>query len=90
MGGAKYGLAIFDVAGYLGHNGELPGFQGFMGYDPANGTVVVALTNLNTGPEPERPGTADSIARAFSQARLTADPRFLTPRSRGVPGRERL
>jgi D-alanyl-D-alanine carboxypeptidase len=64
-GGARYGLAIFDVNGYLGHNGELPGFQSFMGYNPANRTTVVVLTNLSAGPQPERPGTADSIARAI-------------------------
>jgi D-alanyl-D-alanine carboxypeptidase len=64
-GGARYGLAIFDVQGYLGHNGELPGFQSFMGYDPANRTTVVVLTNLTAGPQPERPGPADAIARAI-------------------------
>jgi D-alanyl-D-alanine carboxypeptidase len=64
-GGAKYGLAIFDVQGYLGHNGELPGFQSFMGYNPANGVTLVVLTNLTAGPQPERPGPADTIARAI-------------------------
>lgn len=64
-GGAKYGLAIFDVQGYLGHNGELPGFQSFMGYNPANGVTLVVLTNLTSGPQPERPGPADTIARTI-------------------------
>jgi D-alanyl-D-alanine carboxypeptidase len=64
-GGAKYGLAIFDVQGYLGHNGELPGFQSFMGHNPASGITIVVLTNLTSGPQPERPGPADAIARAI-------------------------
>jgi D-alanyl-D-alanine carboxypeptidase len=64
-GGVQYGLAIFNVQGYLGHNGELPGFQSFMGYNPANGVTLVVLTNLTSGPQPERPGPADAIARAL-------------------------
>jgi D-alanyl-D-alanine carboxypeptidase len=44
---ASYGLAIFDVSGFLGHNGSLPGFQSFMGYRPDKGATVIVLTNLD-------------------------------------------
>jgi hypothetical protein len=36
-----------------------------MGFNPASGATVVILTNLTAGPQTERPGTAEAIARAI-------------------------
>ncbi|MER8003801.1 serine hydrolase domain-containing protein [Streptomyces sp. NPDC095613] len=57
-----YGLGIANFDGMWGHNGELPGFQSFAGYDPATGTTIVVLTNLDDH-------SADTLA-AFLRARL--------------------
>jgi D-alanyl-D-alanine carboxypeptidase len=72
---AKYGLAIFDVAGFLGHNGSLPGFQSFMGYMPSRDATIIVLTNLDTssactpsttpGQPPTCPETADTLAKVI-------------------------
>jgi D-alanyl-D-alanine carboxypeptidase len=73
---AKYGLAIFDVEGFLGHNGSLPGFQSFMGYMPSKDATIIVLTNLDKsstctpsttapGQPPTCPETADSLARVI-------------------------
>jgi D-alanyl-D-alanine carboxypeptidase len=43
-----YGLGIeqaFDGR-LLGHNGAIPGYQSFMGYDPQTGAVIIVLANL--------------------------------------------
>jgi CubicO group peptidase (beta-lactamase class C family) len=72
---ARYGLAIFDVNGFLGHNGALPGFQSFMGYRPETGAVVIVLTNLDQsatcappsspGGPPTCTGPADALAQTI-------------------------
>lgn len=43
---ASYGLALAKLGPLYGHTGELPGYNSFMGYDPARKvTVVVWATN---------------------------------------------
>lgn len=59
----KYGLAIFNIAGFLGHNGELPGFQSFMGYRPADGATIIVFTNLSLSPSGK--GTADELTQTI-------------------------
>ncbi|WP_331766304.1 serine hydrolase domain-containing protein [Embleya sp. NBC_00896] len=41
----KYGLGIFDVNGWLGHNGSLPGYQSLTVYLPAQQATLVILVN---------------------------------------------
>jgi D-alanyl-D-alanine carboxypeptidase len=53
--GAGYGLGIFDVQGWVGHNGSLPGYESLTVYfPPAQATLVVLLnTDINyKGSEP--------------------------------------
>ncbi|MET8137874.1 serine hydrolase domain-containing protein [Streptomyces sp. NPDC005251] len=53
--GAGYGLGIFDVQGWVGHNGSLPGYESLTVYfPPAHATLVVLLnTDINyKGSEP--------------------------------------
>jgi hypothetical protein len=71
----KYGLALFDAAGYLGHNGELPGFQSFMGYQPHQGRTIVVLTNLAT---PQGTGPADAFATIIVKELAATSPRSTT------------
>jgi D-alanyl-D-alanine carboxypeptidase len=44
--GIQYGLGIQNDDGLLGHNGAIPGFQSYMGYDPDRQLTIVVLTNL--------------------------------------------
>lgn len=44
--GASYGLGIAKFGNLYGHTGELPGFNTFMGSDPANSVTLVVWTNL--------------------------------------------
>lgn len=69
----SYGLAIFDVQGFLGHNGALPGFQSFMGYRPGQAAMVIVLTNLDQATtctpasNPGEPPTCSQTADALTQ-----------------------
>ena len=40
-----YGMGMFNVAGWLGHNGSLPGYQTVAVYRKATHTTVIALIN---------------------------------------------
>ncbi|MEU8527418.1 serine hydrolase domain-containing protein [Streptomyces sp. NPDC048629] len=53
--GSGYGLGIFDVQGWIGHNGSLPGYESLTVYLPeAQATLVVLLNTdiLDEGVEP--------------------------------------
>ena len=57
---AQYGLRTFPVNGFLGHDGELPGFQSFLGYDPDQQLTIILLVNLTTTADGQTP--ADTLA----------------------------
>ena len=44
-GAAGYGLALGCVGGWVGHTGELPGFNTSVFYDTTSDTTVVTMTN---------------------------------------------
>ena len=48
---AKYGLGIFNAGGVLGHDGDIPGFQSFIGYQPQKGATVIVLTTIDYSPD---------------------------------------
>jgi D-alanyl-D-alanine carboxypeptidase len=56
----RYGLGIVDIVGFLGHTGQLPGFQSFMGYRPRDGAAIIVLVNLDAAPNGTTP--ADVLA----------------------------
>ncbi|MFF4583306.1 serine hydrolase domain-containing protein [Streptomyces sp. NPDC001389] len=57
--GAGYGLGIFDVQGWIGHNGSLPGYQSLTIYLPEQRATMVVLLNTDIpyGPQQEEPST---------------------------------
>jgi D-alanyl-D-alanine carboxypeptidase len=42
---ARYGFALFDISGWIGHNGSLPGYQSLTVYEPKLKTTMVVLLN---------------------------------------------
>ncbi|OBF33555.1 serine hydrolase [Mycobacterium sp. ACS1612] len=42
-----YGLGIFDLGGWIGHNGSLPGYQTVVVYLPEKQTSLVIMTNTD-------------------------------------------
>ncbi|WP_369387026.1 serine hydrolase domain-containing protein [Streptomyces sp. CG1] len=55
--GAGYGLGIFDVQGWIGHNGSLPGYESLTVYLPSTRTTLVALLNTDTDYRSQEPST---------------------------------
>jgi D-alanyl-D-alanine carboxypeptidase len=47
---AKYGFALFEVDGWTGHNGSLPGYQSLTMYLPAKHATMVILLNSDIDP----------------------------------------
>lgn len=58
--GIRYGLGLESFGPMLGHDGAIPGFQTFMGYDPATDITIIVLCTLRDGPAGGRP--ANEIA----------------------------
>ncbi|GAA1199880.1 serine hydrolase domain-containing protein [Pseudonocardia alaniniphila] len=66
---ASYGLALARFGPMIGHDGSLPGYQSFMGYDPDGDKTLIVLTNLQAAPNGAQP--ANEIAkRIIVQAQL--------------------
>jgi D-alanyl-D-alanine carboxypeptidase len=61
--GQQYGYGIaqlrFGPNAVYFHGGEMPGYNSFMGYDPANRVTLVVWTNLTVSPDGKP--TANSI-----------------------------
>ena len=63
-----YGLGIFSVHGWLGHNGSLPGYQTLSLYHRPTKTTVVALINSDVARRGVAPSTVlgEAITRVIS------------------------
>ena len=69
IGTAAYGLALAQFGPMIGHDGSLPGYQSFMGHDPASGNTLIVFTNL--GVSPAGVATANEIARRIIETLAT-------------------
>ncbi|MFF8847572.1 serine hydrolase domain-containing protein [Streptomyces sp. NPDC015127] len=45
--GAGYGLGIFDIQGWIGHNGSIPGYEALSIYLPESKATLVVLLNTD-------------------------------------------
>jgi D-alanyl-D-alanine carboxypeptidase len=54
--GAQYGLAIAEFpGGFIGHDGQLPGFNSFVAHNPETGATIVVVTNVYSAPDGSQP-----------------------------------
>lgn len=60
-----YGIGMFNVHGWIGHNGSLPGYQTLTLYLPQTKTTVVAFVNTNIERNGEAPSTV--LGRAITR-----------------------
>jgi D-alanyl-D-alanine carboxypeptidase len=65
-----YGLGIFNLGGWIGHNGSLPGYQTVAVYLPQKQTTLVTLINTDISYQGGEPSTA--LATAITKE-LTPD-----------------
>lgn len=63
-----YGLGIFDVAGWIGHNGSLPGYESLVVYLPEAKATLVVLLNTDINYKGSEPSTlfGQAITRIVS------------------------
>ena len=57
-----YGLGIFNLGGWIGHNGSLPGYQTVVVYLPEKQTSLVIMTNTDIEYQGGEPSTALATA----------------------------
>ncbi|MDT5008989.1 MAG: D-alanyl-D-alanine carboxypeptidase [Mycobacterium sp.] len=65
-----YGLGIFSLGGWIGHNGSLPGYQSVVVYQPDTHQTLVILSNTDISYQGSEPSTA--LANAVTKV-LTPD-----------------
>ncbi|MFI8962846.1 serine hydrolase domain-containing protein [Streptomyces sp. NPDC053493] len=57
VGNAGYGLGIFDVGGWIGHNGSLPGYETIVAYLPESQATMVVMLNTDILVDEVEPST---------------------------------
>ncbi len=74
--GAGYGLGIFDVQGWIGHNGSLPGYESLTVYLPEPQATMVVLLNTDITAEGEEPSTlfGEAITKIVSPGHVFSLP----------------
>jgi D-alanyl-D-alanine carboxypeptidase len=55
--GSGYGLGIFDVHGWIGHNGSTPGYESLTVYLPSAQATLVVLLNTDIDHDGQEPST---------------------------------
>lgn len=60
-----YGLGVIDFGGFLGHDGSIPGYTSWTGYQPQSGAMTIVLVNLNVAPDGSAP--ANDLAKVIQQ-----------------------
>jgi len=78
---ASYGLGIAQFGPMIGHDGQLPGYNSFMGRDPDGRNTVIVLTSLFAAPNGEQPAT--EMARAIITALYQQPPAEESPSPAG-------
>jgi D-alanyl-D-alanine carboxypeptidase len=79
---ASYGLGLAKLGPMYGHTGELPGYNSFMGYDPARKITLVVWTSLSAAPDGQPPAIALAravLARLYGANPATPSPSGATP-----------
>jgi D-alanyl-D-alanine carboxypeptidase len=82
-----YGFSMASYGGAYGHNGQIPGYQSFLGYIPDNDTTLIILTNLFASPDRLTP--ADQIAKAIIPLLMPPNATAVGPRPPGSKSRRR-
>ncbi|MFF4018572.1 serine hydrolase domain-containing protein [Streptomyces sp. NPDC001843] len=70
--GAGYGLGIFDVQGWIGHNGSLPGYESLTVHLPSAEATLVVLLDTDIDHKGTEPSTlfGEAITKIVSPAHV--------------------
>ncbi len=74
--GTGYGLGIFTVQGWIGHNGSLPGYECVVVYLPQERATMVVLLNTDISHDRQEPGTlvAEAVTKVVTPDHVYALP----------------
>jgi D-alanyl-D-alanine carboxypeptidase len=61
----QYGLGVADFGGFIGHDGQIPGFNSFVGYQAQKDATIVVVTNVYSAPDGSQP--ANEITKSIIQ-----------------------
>jgi D-alanyl-D-alanine carboxypeptidase len=71
--GEFYGEAIVCQGGWIGHNGNIPGYNTLLRYEPATQTTIVVMaTGLSGSSTPPREFVVEAFAAALAEAAGTS------------------
>ncbi len=81
--GAGYGLGIFNVQGWIGHNGSLPGYESLTIYLPQAQATLVVLINTDIPYEGQEPSTlfGEAITRIVSPGHVFPGHKPIQPKA---------
>lgn len=68
----SYGMAMVNSAGWLGHTGEIPGYNTVLSYRPDTHTTIVVMVNSDIGIGPVDDQTAPGVAAFAEMSRIMA------------------
>ncbi|MBT2405653.1 MULTISPECIES: serine hydrolase [unclassified Streptomyces] len=81
--GAGYGLGIFNVQGWIGHNGSLPGYEVLVVYLPQAQATMVILLNTDVLTDNQEPSTllGQAVTSIVSPGHVYPSHKPLVPKS---------
>jgi D-alanyl-D-alanine carboxypeptidase len=62
----SYGMGIVNTAGWLGHTGEIPGYNTVLNYHPESGTTIAVMVNSDIPGGSKNQPVAPAV-QAFTQ-----------------------
>ncbi|MFG2111781.1 serine hydrolase domain-containing protein [Streptomyces sp. NPDC048718] len=85
--GTGYGLGIFNVQGWIGHNGSLPGYESLTLYLPEHQATLVVLLNTDIQVNQTEPSTlfGQAITRIVTPRHVYNLPEPTAPRATPPP-----
>ncbi|MER5726743.1 serine hydrolase domain-containing protein [Streptomyces sp. NPDC002138] len=80
--GAGYGLGIFNVQGWIGHNGSLPGYESLTVYLPQARATMVIILNTDVETDGQEPSTlfGDAVTSIVTPAHVYPGHKPLVPK----------
>lgn len=81
----SYGMGIVNTAGWLGHTGEIPGYNTVLNYQPDTGTTIAIMVNSDITKGPESKPVAPAVAAFEGLAAIMTPGGSASPTASGSP-----
>lgn len=81
----SYGMGIVNTAGWLGHTGEIPGYNTVLNYQPDTSTTIAIMVNSDITKGPASKPVAPAVAAFEGLAQIMTPGGAATPTTSGSP-----